>query len=371
MCSRGTSEAGPWLRTPRGPCWGQCWGPYQGIMYLTIVVIPLRAGDVYGSTFEEPWRIGLLFIPFSIMAIGGAAMGGVFSDKFGRLPAMVVGWGIQPFAVTGFAWTFRHSIGLAAPLACHGLFGFAMSFARVSNDTFCIELAPHKAASVVALLRLMQMLMSAVATTGGVYMVQTLGMGSSFTILSGLFLCCMIPMVRLTIQQERLRRAAVKEAKVKKGDKEVSRESMDGIAKDLEEGDAANPLPGDSEEFFHTPRHNQNDEALRSIMLPGGVDLDLGVGNVREVEEWMEAIQESAGVKGSKESLSLDFGSSALRNTTYNSLSMTRAARARSSDIPNGWAGNPGPLTRTISTGPGVPSSSGLATHRRSAEEDM
>jgi len=93
---------------------------------------------------------------------------------------------LQCAAVLGFGWTLDRGVHMAVPIICTFVLGWATTSIQSIITTFLVDVFPDRSASAVAALNLARCLIGAGGTAAVLPIVNTIGIGWTFTLITGI-----------------------------------------------------------------------------------------------------------------------------------------------------------------------------------------
>ncbi len=181
--------------------WALLAGVMFGTMYTILTLMPGYLDEEHGL---EPFKIGLVMIPFGLGSLSGTLVGGRAADRMGRKRASMGAAYLMVPSVLAFAWTLDQA--LVIPIVITMAIGFCLSHTRPGLTTYCIELAPRHASGIAASLTTTSMLAAALASFLGPLGADTIGRQWTFTIAALLCLGAAL-LVRCCVADDRMEAA--------------------------------------------------------------------------------------------------------------------------------------------------------------------
>jgi MFS family permease len=200
---------------------------------VTVTVMSTLFKTTYGLT---DLQIGLTFISNGFGCVIGTLTTGKFLDfDYRRLKASYTGaaedfplenirlrtlwlWsGVQCASVIIFGWTLQYHVHIAVPIICTFFLGWAATSVISTVTTFMVDIFPDQSASATAALNLVRCLMAAGAMAGALPVVNSIGVGWTFTMIFFIELSSLL----LVVLQLRY---GVKKRKMREGQEKVNDE---------------------------------------------------------------------------------------------------------------------------------------------------
>lgn len=196
---------------------------YSSICFCVIYFFNITITEMYGNS---PYNfssviVGLMYIPNSITYLAASIFGGKWNDwLFRRLakrnggvmrPESRLSWNVITAvslyvpACLIFGWCLDYGEFWLTPLIGTALFGFASMLIIGVTVTYLIDVLPGKGATGVALNNLVRQILAAIATFVTVPLINALGTGVLFSILTGIVLVTSVAMLMLKRQGQALR----------------------------------------------------------------------------------------------------------------------------------------------------------------------
>lgn len=176
---------------------------YSSICFCVIYFFNITITEVYA---KEPYNfssviVGLMYIPNSVTYILASIFGGKWNDRLIRRHAKLnngdmkpearISWNVitamslYPPACLIFGWCLKYGEHWVTPLIGTSLFGFASMLIIGVTVTYLIDVLPGKGATGVALNNLVRQILAAIATFVTVPLINALGTGVLFSIITG------------------------------------------------------------------------------------------------------------------------------------------------------------------------------------------
>ncbi|CAG8951815.1 hypothetical protein HYFRA_00005619 [Hymenoscyphus fraxineus] len=181
---------------------------FLAIYYTTWQMIIAALSTLFKTTYSlTELQIGLCFLGNGLGSIIGTLTTGKlldidyqrFKTRFGgraedfpleraRLRSIWV-WGpLQVAGVLVFGWTLDYGVHVSVPVICTFVVGWAATSIQSVITTMLVDIYPKKSASATAALNLVRCLMGAGGTAAVLPIVNGIGVGWTFTMLSGVML---------------------------------------------------------------------------------------------------------------------------------------------------------------------------------------
>jgi MFS family permease len=180
---------------------------YYTVWQMTVAVMSTLFNTTYGMSEIQ---IGLTYIANGVACVAGTFTTGKFLDydyeRFKksyegpaesfplervRLRTLWLWAGMEIAASLVFGWTMEHHVHVSVPIICTFFLGWASTSIIGIITTFMVDIFPKKGASATAALNLVRCLMGAGGTASVLPTVNTIGIGWTFTLWSGVMLAAL------------------------------------------------------------------------------------------------------------------------------------------------------------------------------------
>ena len=187
---------------------------FLAITYTAWQVIITVMSTLFKTTYDlTDLQTGLTFISNGLGCIIGTLTTGIFLDfdyrrgkanytgtpedfplENVRLRTLWLWSGVQCASVIVFGWTLQCHVHIAVPIICTFFLGWAATSVISTVTTFMVDVFPDQSASATAALNLVRCLMAAGATAGALPVINSMGVGWTFTMIFFIILsrlsCC-------------------------------------------------------------------------------------------------------------------------------------------------------------------------------------